>query len=121
MDEQKNFLRNESLFKKMDKTIREEKLFMDKNLCREQLCQLLCIDRNRFAQMIKQHSGATNLNDYINKVRLEHAVKVMRDKPRWTQVAIAEACGMSLTTFKRCFAARYHTSPSHFRKQLLQA
>ena len=118
MDLQQDNMRNKELFAQMDKAVREEMLYTKRDLGRDEMCQMLNIDRNRFANMIRQHSGAPNFCGYLNKLRINYAVMLMRRHANWTLRAIIESCGMSVTPFKRFFKETYGMTPTAYRQQL---
>lgn len=116
MDTQTMFLQNKQLFEELDKTIREQELFTQHGLSREQLRTIIGVDRNRFAVIIREHSGAPNLCTYLNNFRMHHAVSLMRQHPNWTLRAIIEACGMTLTPFKSFFKDTFGMTPTEYRR-----
>jgi AraC-like DNA-binding protein len=80
---------------------------------------LIGVDRNRFAAIIKEYSGARNLADYLNHKRINYALTLMKQHPEWTLLAICETAGMSESSFKRWFKGLYGVSPSEYRRKLL--
>ena len=111
-------VRNRELFAQMDKAIREQQLFTKRNYGRDDVCQMLNIDRNRFSIIIRQYSGAPNFCAYLNKMRMNHAVLLLKKYPNWTLKAIIEACGMTITPFKRAFKETFGMAPNQYRRQL---
>ena len=115
MNDQRESLRNQYLFQKLDQYLKTDHRFTCADLGREDLCRYLCIDRNRFGTMIKQQAHVANLRQYLNELRLEYAVRQMREHPNWSILAIADSCGMSITPFKRAFKEKYGMPPSKYR------
>lgn len=118
MEKQQYNERNQELFTQMDKAIREGLLFTKHDISRDIMCKMLDIDRNRFAVMIRDHSGSRNFCGYLNKLRINHAVMLMRKHPNWTLKAIIEGCGMTVTPFKRIFKETFGVPPTAYRKEL---
>lgn len=107
-------------FKEVDKRIMKEHLFANPEFGREDLMRLLGVDKNRLPKLIHSIAG-TNVPGYINSKRMEYAVTLLNTHTDYTFEAIAEACGISPTTFIRNFKAAYDMTPSDYRKQLKDA
>jgi len=118
MNQEKEYLRNKTLFRDMDKWIREKRLFVKPGFTRDDCCHFLGIDRNRFAFMIRQQSGAANFSQYLNKLRLDLAMQLMTKHPQWSINVITKECGMTLTPFKRNFKNQFGLTPSQARRQI---
>ena len=102
-------------FMRFDRQIDEQRLFTNPELSREQLCELMGVDRNRFAAIIQTHSGCKNMSDYINRKRVAYAVTLMRQHPNYTLQAISEEAGFrSVSTFNRAFREMYGCTPSEY-------
>lgn len=66
--------------------------------------------------MIKENTG-TNLNGYINELRLNHAIQLLKEHPEYTLRAIAEASGInSMPTFHNLFKSKTGMTPSEFKR-----
>lgn len=112
---------NENLFLKFDQQVKEQKLYLDYQLTRDDYALLMGVDRNRFASVLKMFTAGGNLSVYLNELRLEHSVGLFRNHPDWpiSKVA-AESALPSLSTFYRLFKDKYGISPSSFRRTLLK-
>ena len=65
--------------------------------------------------MIKENTG-TNLNGYINSLRLNHAIQLLKEHPEYTLRAIAELSGInSMPTFHHLFKSGTGMTPSEFK------
>lgn len=111
---------NENLFLRFDQQIKEQKLYLDYQLTRDDYAQLMGVDRNRFASILKQFTSGGNLSVYLNELRLEYSVTLFRNHPDWpiSKVA-AESALPSLSTFYRLFKDKYGISLNSFRKTFL--
>lgn len=59
----------------------------------------LRIPKNKFAPLFKQNTGL-KYPQYINKLKLEYAAKLLKEQPDYSMDAIAQSCGiLSGTTF----------------------
>ena len=75
----------------------KEKLYLDKNLTRADILDLLGIGKNRLGKMFQDIGGDLSLPSYINGKRLNHALWVIAEHPEYTVNEIAEASGFSNT------------------------
>lgn len=112
---------DETLFLVFDRQVKEQKLYLDYQLTRDDYALLMGVDRNRFASILKQFTSGGNLSVYLNDLRLEHSVGLFRHHPDWpiSKVA-AESALPSLSTFYRLFKDKYGISPNSFRKTVLK-
>lgn len=107
---------NKLVFQKLDSQIRREELYLSADLSREDLVRMARMNNTRFAKMIKENTG-TNLNGYINELRLNHAIQLLKEHPEYTLRAIAEASGInSMPTFHNLFKSKTGMTPSEFKK-----
>lgn len=107
-----------ALFKKMDELVKNEKLYLNPNLQRDDLAKLVNISKNDFANFIQQNTGC-NTNTYINNLRLEYAVRTLVHEPEYKISAVAELSGIpNLSTFYRLFTERYGITPVKFAKNI---
>lgn len=112
---------NGNLFLRFDQQVKEQKLYLDYQLTRDDYAQLMGVDRNRFASVLKLFTAGGNLSCYLNDLRLEYSIGLFRNHPDWpiSKVA-AESALPSLSTFYRLFKDKYGISPSSFRKTMLK-
>lgn len=112
---------DERLFLRFDRQVKEQRLYLDYQLTRDDYARLMGVDRNRFASILKQFTAGGNLSSYLNDLRLEYSVGLFRNHPDWpiSKVA-AESALPSLSTFYRLFKDKYDISPNSFRKTFLR-
>ena len=102
-DIDKEYEINKQVFQKLDSLIRRDELYLSADLSREDLVRMAHMNNTRFAKMIKENTG-TNLSGYINELRLNHAIHLLKEHPEYTLRAIAEASGInSMPTFHSLF------------------
>lgn len=93
---------NKMIFEKLDYIIKRDKMYLSPDLSREELTRIVRMNNTRFAKMIKENTD-TNLNGYINNLRLNYAIHLMKEQPDYTLRAIAESSGInSMPTFYEC-------------------
>ena len=94
------------------------KLYLNYQLGRDDYAQLMGVDRNRFAAILKKFTS-NNLSIYLNDLRLEHSVTLFREHPDWSINKVAEESALPrISTFYRLFKDKYGISPNSFRKTL---
>ena len=112
---------NETLFQTFDQQVKEQKLYLDYQLTRDDYAQLMVVDRNRFAAVLKLFTSGGNLSMYLNELRLEYSVSLFRNHPDWPISKVAEESALpSSSTFYRLFKDKYGISPNSFRKTFLK-
>lgn len=112
---------DETLYLAFDRQVKEQKLYLDYQLTRDDYALLMGVDRNRFASILKQFTSGGNLSIYLNGLRLEYSVTLFRNHPDWSISKVAvESALPSLSTFYRLFKDKYGISPNSFRKSFLK-
>ena len=106
---------NKMIFEKLDYIIKRDKMYLSPDLSREELTRIVRMNNTRFAKMIKENTD-TNLNGYINNLRLNYAIHLMKEQPDYTLRAIAESSGINgMPTFHQLFKGRTGMTPSEFK------
>ena len=106
---------NKMIFEKLDYIIKRDKMYLSPDLSRVLLTRIVRMNNTRFAKMIKENTD-TNLNGYINNLRLNYAIHLMKEQPDYTLRAIAESSGInSMPTFHQLFKGRTGMTPSEFK------
>ncbi|WP_288353890.1 AraC family transcriptional regulator [uncultured Bacteroides sp.] len=109
---------DEKLFFSFDWQVKEQKLYLNYQLGRDDYAQLMGVDRNRFAAILKKFTS-NNLSTYLNDLRLEYSVTLFREHPDWPINRVAEESALPrISTFYRLFKDKYGISPNNFRKTL---
>ena len=106
------------LFERIDNTIREKQLFLQADFTRDTLCQMLNINKTQCSSVIKAYSNCS-FPSYINRLRLNHAIELMKRYPQYSIEAIANDCGMERANFHRRFIEEFGITPSEFKKTKL--
>lgn len=95
-----------------------QQLYLNPNLSRDDLAALIHLNKNHFAQMLQQNSGL-KLADYLNDLRIEHAVLLLKENPDHTIQAIATDSGFNnMSTFYSLFKKRMEMTPSQYKSVL---
>lgn len=106
----------ENEFRKIERIIQETKIFTNPDLNRDSLAKTCGISRARILQLIQENTGLTP-NDYINKLRIEYSIILIKKHPEWTIDAIAEEAGyVRRATYYSHFNKLYGMTPAQYRK-----
>lgn len=106
------------LFEQIHQTIVEQQLFLDPGFSRTKFIKIGLVNKNKVARMLQQYAG-TNLNGYINGMRLEYAARLLREHSADPIKAIAANSGFnSVRTFYRLFSEKYGMSPVEYKEKL---
>ena len=106
------------LFERIDNAIREKQLFLQADFTRDTLCQMLNINKTQCSSVIKAYANCS-FPSYINRLRLNHAIELMKRYPQYSIEAIANDCGMERANFHRRFIEEFGITPSEFKKTKL--
>lgn len=106
----------EQIAQRLERLMREDKLYLDREMSREKLVKLLKTDKNRMAQAVK-FLGQTSITNYVNDFRLSHACRLLTDNRNFTIQAIADESGYSsLRSFQRQFKENLGMTPVEYRE-----
>ena len=109
---------NFTLFDTIDKAIRTEHLYSNVSLQRQDICTRFRITRHTLNTLLAQHVGSPSFPQYINNIRMEVALPLLRDDPSMTIAAIAAAVGFTSANFREQFKRRYGVTPQEYRQSL---
>lgn len=105
-------------FARMEKNIVENSLFLKRNFNRDAIADECHIPRTRVVMLIQKYAGGTP-GDYINKLKVQYSVKLIKEHKEWTIDAIAEAAGYSnRSTYYQNFFKLFAITPAQYRRQI---
>lgn len=108
-----------SRFTSFDTAVDQGRLYAKPEVTRDVLVELMGVDSNTFSRIIREQSGCQNLNDYLNRKRIDYACLLMQQHPNYTVETIAQDCGfLSIRTFNRVFRSLRETTPSQYLDSL---
>lgn len=106
-----------TLFTEMQSKIIGEALFKSPDFNRDSIAEATGLSRAKVSQLISQFASLSP-NEYINKLRVEYSVKMIKEHPEWTIDAIAESCGyVRRATYYSHFNKFFGISPAQYRKE----
>lgn len=96
----------------------EEKIFCDEDLSLKRLADLLSISPHQLSEFLNKHLNS-NFNYYINRLRIEEAVVLMKSQPERSVTSICYSVGFnSRSVFYDAFTKFTGMSPARYRKNL---
>lgn len=104
-------------FMRMETLIVDNKLFLEQGFGRDELCRLANVSKNDISSMLRKYAGVDNVSDYINRLKVEYAIKLMSEKPYLSIDAIASESNFTgRSTFYRVFQKICGMSPAQYQK-----
>lgn len=102
-------------FLRMEQIIMERQLFLNPRLNRDDLLRIAGINKNDFGTLIQNHAGASNLNNYLNRLRVEYSVRLIKENKNFSIEAISREAGFnSRATFYRAFYKQFGMTPTEY-------
>lgn len=112
--------REAELFRSLTELMQKERLFVQQDIDRKTLAEVLGTNEKYVANAIRQGTGETVLA-YISRLRLQYALQLFDKHPDYSLEAVAEESGhSSYSTFYRTFTKFYGMSPSEYKRLALK-
>jgi len=113
-DENESSSQTNILQEKIENLLRTTRFYLNPDLDRASLAKMLNTNRTYLSQYFSEQN--TTFYDYINRLRIEEAKRLMRSTD-YTIETIAQECGYgSARTFTRVFSKYENESPGEWRK-----
>ena len=106
------------LFKAIDEAIRNERLYANVSLQRQDILDRFNMRRQVLNKLMAAFAGGDSFPSYVNSIRLEEAVRLLRDEPDRPIGDIAETVGFTMANFRVAFKQSYGITPAEFRSNL---
>ncbi len=106
------------LFESIDTAIRSERLYANAHLQRQDICQRFQISRTMLNNLLQQKRGNPSFPQYINSIRLDLAVKLLRESPDLTISNVAEIVGFTPANLRVQFINFYGMTPLEYKQNL---
>ncbi len=108
---------DEQLFLFLRDLIENEQLFLQSDFSRQTLIERTGLSKDRIGAAFAQGSDSVSLPAYVRELRLDHAVRLMNDKPELTVEQVSMASGFtSADTFTRNFRAKFGMTPTTYKQ-----
>lgn len=108
--------KSQDLFNEIDNTIRTERLYANANLQRQDVLDRWNLRRQTLNDLMALYAGGESFPSYINGIRLDEAVYMLRESPDLPINTIAEAVGFTTANFRIQFKQRYGITPAEYRE-----
>ena len=106
------------LFEHIDTAIRSERLYANIGLQRQDICDRFNISRHTLNDLLSDHTGGLSFPQYVNIIRLEEALRLLRDEPDKIISAIASEVGFSSANLREQFKRKYGMTPAEYRQNM---
>ena len=106
------------LFTHIDQTIRSEQLYKNIGLQRQDICDRFNISRHTLNELLADHTGGCSFPQYVNTIRLEEVLRLLRDEPAKTVSAIATEVGFTPANLREQFKRKYGMTPAEYRQNI---
>lgn len=107
---------NIDLFNAIDAAIHQEQLYKTVNLQRQDICDRFGISRHVLNDILSKKNKGLSFPQYVNNIRLEEALRLLRDEPTKTVSAIANEVGFTPANLREQFKRKYGMTPLEFRQ-----
>ena len=102
-------------FLRMEQQLTEQLLFLRPDFGRDDLLAITHVNKNDLPRLLREYAHAENVNDYLNRLRVRHALQLMKEKPHFSIMAIGEEAGFrSRATFYRAFLKECGMTPTQY-------
>ena len=105
-----------ALYERLVHEILTQRLYLRPQFSKKMLLKEIHVPTNKFATLFQEFAGCS-FTQYIQDLRLEHAVRLMCERPMWSFESIAKEAQMSESTFYKLFQTKYGMKPSDYRKK----
>lgn len=114
-EQTKEEIENRQIFEELNRILIDRKLYLNLDLSREDLMKLIHVGKTRFAQIIQENTGG-NLKEYINGLRIDYALHLLKEHPDYTFETIATEAGfINRGTFNLAFRKKVGMTPTQYK------
>jgi len=106
------------LFDRIDGAIREEKLYTNINLQRQDILDRFGISRHTLNDLFSAYAGGRSFTAYINNLRMQDAIRLMEEEQDTPVRAIADAVGLTPANFREQFKRQFGMTPTEYRQNV---
>ncbi len=108
-------LSDKDLFRLIDQAVRKERLYTNPDFHRQDIMRRFGLRRQHLNAILNTYAYGRGFPGYINSIRLQEAVRLMKEQPGMTLTAIAESVGLTLPNFRIQFRNVYGFNPAEYR------
>lgn len=111
---------DKDLFKTIDTIVRNERLYAEVNLMREDIMQRFGIGRHRLNDCLNAFADGMSFPQYINSIRMEVAYDLLTNHPEMNIADVAREVGFTAPNFREQFKRCYGITPAEYRAGLIE-
>ena len=109
---------DKKMFDLIDGVIREEKLYTNVNLQRQDIVDRFDINRHALNDLFQAYADGQSFTAYINGIRMQDAIRLMQKDPETPISDIAKAVGFTPANFREVFKRQYGMTPTEYRQNM---
>ena len=110
---------DKDLFKTVDTIIRNERLYAQVNLMREDVMKRFGIGRHRLNDLLNDFADGMTFPQYINAIRMEVAYDLLTHRTEMTISEVAREVGFTAPNLREQFKRCYGVTPADYRAGLV--
>ena len=119
-EQRKTRVSDHEWFRQIDTVVRKEKLYANPSLQRQDILQRFGLRRQHLTAILSKYAYGHSFPQSVNSMRLNEAERMMRENPKLSISAVAQAVGLSMPNLRIQFKQRFGLSPSDFRDSILK-
>ena len=105
---------NKELFKTIDTIIRQERLYAQVNLMREDIMMRFGIGRHHLNDQLNTFADGMSFPQYINSIRMEVAYDLLTNHPEMSIADVAREVGFTPANLREQFKRCYGITPTQY-------
>lgn len=109
---------DKDLFKTIDSIIRNERLYAQVDLMREDIMKRFGIGRHHLNNQLNAFADGMSFPQYINSIRMEVAYDLLTNHPEKNITDVAREVGFTAPNFREQFKRCYGITPAEYRAGL---
>ncbi len=110
---------DKELFKTIDTIIRQERLYAQVNLLREDIMKRFGIGRHHLNDQLNAFADGMSFPQYINSIRMEVAHDLLTNHPEMPIADVAREVGFTAPNLREQFKRCYGITPTEYRAGLV--
>ena len=107
---------DKELFKKINDTIRKERLYTGTELRRKEIMKRFGIGRHHLNALLSTYADGKTFPQFVNAIRMEEAYALLTDHPEMTIADVAREVGFTPPNLREQFKRHYGMTPRAYRK-----
>ena len=111
----------EELFVTIDTAIRQERLYADVALQRQDVCDRFGINRHALNELLVHYAEGLSFPQYVNDIRLQEALRLLHNENGEAEMTISEiasSVGFTPANLREQFKRVYGMTPAEYRQSL---